>query len=282
MNSFRRPLGLILPGGGALCAWQAGALETLVLAGLKFDHVVGVSGGALNAGAYYAGLLPEEMHHWRDADGIRALALAPRLRPLSLCDIRSVWNLVDYALDDEKMRRQGICDLTVLNFRDEDSRTVYARFTPRGERGWDGPLADRLVASAAIPFIYPPVSIGGKLYRDGGTRGVEPAHFDALAQCRDIVVIHPIRPDERGRRPWGPWARREQAIRERSLAEVEEGLDCLRGRPEPPRVLSLYPSQILDFSMLGFTTRNCRPAVDLGVKDGSAYLASQGAIELAR
>ena len=33
-----RPLGLLLQGGGALGAWQAGALEELDRSGLRFEH----------------------------------------------------------------------------------------------------------------------------------------------------------------------------------------------------------------------------------------------------
>lgn len=273
MFSQQRPLGLVLPGGGALCAWQGGCLEALVAAGIHFDHVLGISGGALNGGAYFANRLLDEMHHWRDADGIRALQFSPRLRPWSLFAIQPVWDLVKYALDEERVRRESICDLTVLTLREEGCQTVYSRFTPKGERGWDGPLADRLVASCAIPGIYPPVSIGSKLYRDGGVPGSAPIRFDALTRCREIFVIHPIRPDEGGRKHWGPWARREQVIREVALTELWEGLDSLRGLPEPPRITQLYPSRVLDFSMLGFRTKNCLPAVELGISDGKAFLA---------
>ena len=264
-----------------MCAWQGGCLEALVEAGLRFDHVIGISGGALNGGAYFAGRLLDEMHHWRDATGIKALQFSPRLRPLSLFSIDPVWRLVDYAMDDDKVRREGICDLTVLTSRQEDRTTVYSRFTPGGERGWDGPLADRLVASCAIPGIYPPVRIGSTSYRDGGMSGAAPLRFDALAGCREVVVIGPIRADERGRKYWGPLARREQAIREVALAETAEGLACLRRLADPPRIIDLSPSTTLDFSMLGFTTRNCLPAVELGNRDGRAFLARKLAGALA-
>ncbi|UPT75585.1 MAG: SOS response-associated peptidase family protein [Elusimicrobiota bacterium] len=196
------PLGLVLPGGGALCSWQGGALETLSKS-LRFDKIVGVSAGALNGGAYFTGRLPEEMRHWRDADSIRALRLRPRLFPASVFSSDPAWELVSYAADDERARRDAICDLTVLSLRDHDRRTVYSRFTPKGARGWDGPLADRLVASCAIPLVYPRVRVGPHYYRDGGTAGVDGAHFLDLAGCETVVAIRPVRPDERGRRHWG-------------------------------------------------------------------------------
>lgn len=268
------PLGLVLPGGGALCAWQGGVLETLSKT-LRFDKVVGISAGALNGGAYFTGRLPEEMRHWRDADHIRALRFRPRLFPPSFSSNDATWELVEYASDDERARREAICDLTVLTLRDRDRRTVYSRFTPRGERGWDGPLADRLVASCAIPLVYPRVRVGREWYRDGGTSGVDGAHFLDLAGCATVVVIRPVRPDERGRRHWGPLARAEQKVREACLNEVDEGVRSLRALPKPPRVLEIVPSKSLDFSMIGFNTRNCLPAVELGEKDALAFLAAE-------
>lgn len=268
------PLGLVLPGGGALCSWQGGVLEALAAANVPFDHVVGISGGALNGGAYFAGRFMDEMRHWRDTDGIRALRFSPKLSPFSLFKIDPAWELVDYALDEDRAKREAICDLTVLSFRERDRRTVYSRFSPNGARGWDGPLATRLVASCAIPVIYPPVNIDGERYRDGGSPGVEPARFDALAHCGAVVVITPVRPDERGRKHWGPVARHEQRIREVALDEVEQGLAPLRKLANPPRVIYIFPSKVLDFSMLGFTSRNCGPAVEQGTKDARTFLAS--------
>lgn len=266
------PLGLVLPGGGALCSWQGGVLETLSKT-MTFQKVLGVSAGALNGGAYFTGRLPEEMRHWRDIDRLDALRLRPRLFPVSVFSSDPAWELVSYAEDDERARREARCDLTVLSLRDHDKRTVYSRFTPRGERGWDGPLADRLVASCAIPLVYPRVRVGQHYYRDGGTSGVDGAHFLDLADCATVVVIRPVRPDERGRRHWGPLARREQQVRESNLDEVEQGLASLRALPRPPRILEIIPSKTLDFSMLGFTTRNCLPAVELGERDARAFLA---------
>jgi len=83
---LRRPLGLILSGGGSLGAWQAGCLAALIRGGLVFDKVLGFSAEALTGAAYFLGADRDLLGRWRDAGRSRILLLSPRLRPwFSLC-----------------------------------------------------------------------------------------------------------------------------------------------------------------------------------------------------
>jgi NTE family protein len=47
-----RPLAFVLPGGGALGAYQVGVLQALAAAGVQPDLLVGVSAGSVNAALY--------------------------------------------------------------------------------------------------------------------------------------------------------------------------------------------------------------------------------------
>jgi NTE family protein len=51
-------------------------------------------------------------------------------------------------------------------------------------------LADAVGASCAVPGVWPPVSINGRLWMDGGMRS--PANVDLAAGCERIVVIAPL------------------------------------------------------------------------------------------
>lgn len=274
---FRSPLGLALAGGGALGSWQAGVLSALTEGGLSFDKVLGFSAGALTGAAYFLGREEELLSRWRAIDSHRILRFSPRLSPLSLFSGESVWEAVRHASDEESAKRAGRCDFLVVSLRD-DGLPVYSRFSPGGARGWDGPLDARLVASCAIPVIFPPVRIeeaaGPRLYRDGGIPGREPLSFADFAGCRDLVVVEMVRPEEPGPSAWGPIARREQKARVSVREHMNRGVLSLAGLPEPPRVFRLSPSKVLDFTMLCFRERHCGPALELGLADGRGFLMS--------
>jgi NTE family protein len=51
-------------------------------------------------------------------------------------------------------------------------------------------LVDAVAASCAVPIIWPPVTIQGKRYMDGGVRSV--ANVDLARGCQRVVVIAPI------------------------------------------------------------------------------------------
>ena len=65
-QDFER-IALLLQGGGALGAYQAGVFEALHEAGIEPDWVIGTSIGAINAGLI-AGNPPERgSHAWRSS-----------------------------------------------------------------------------------------------------------------------------------------------------------------------------------------------------------------------
>jgi NTE family protein len=50
-------------------------------------------------------------------------------------------------------------------------------------------LVDAVAASCAVPLVWPPITIGGRPYMDGGVRSV--ANIDLAAGCERVVVIAP-------------------------------------------------------------------------------------------
>lgn len=277
---FRRPLGLFLSGGGALGSWQAGFLACLVKAGLEFDRILGFSAGALSGAGYCLRRMDELEQRWKNSDDNNILRFGPRLQPPTLFSDAGVWAAVVNAGDQAAARAAARCELFVVSYRVEEQARVYSRFTPQGARGWDGPLDARLVASCAIPMIFPPqrISEGEKTftYVDGGVRGREPMRCDLLEGCKDVIAVEMIRAEEIGRRRWNPIAQRDQRGREVLRAHMDAGIESLRRLPEPPRVFRAAPSRVLDFSMLAFKSKTCAPALDLGVRDGESFLRSPG------
>lgn len=275
--SFRRPLGLALCGGGALGAWEAGCLAALSRAGLVFERVVGFSAGALCGAAYFLGREEDLLQEWRQISRRRVLRLRPRLKPLSLFSSRPLREAVGSWGGEPRAKLMGRCELTVVSLCADDGIPAYARFTPRGEGGWDGPWEDRLAASCAIPWVFPPVvlSEGGhpRRYVDGGVPGSKPLSFDCLKGSADVIALDLVRPEEMGRGRWG-LGRLDQRLRETVRRQMDDGLDALPGLPGPPRLFRLAPSRVLDYLSFDFSSRGCTPAVELGISDGERFLNS--------
>lgn len=272
LPELRRPLGLALAGGGALASWQAGALAEFGRAGLAFDEVLGFSAGALAGAAVVLDNVAEVVRRWREVDDARLLTFAPQRSPLSLFSGEPVWNSIRDTWDDEDAKRRARGALTVVSLDARTRRPEYSRFDAAAGV-WDGPLARRLLASCAIPVVFPPVAVGGRSFVDGGVRGSAPLSFSALGACRDVVVLEMVRPEERGARSWSPVWLWEQVSREVVLDLMDEGVTSLLERPDPPRVFRVYPDRALDFVSLDFSSRRCALAVTQGEADGRSFLA---------
>lgn len=174
----------VFSGGGARGALHVGALRALLEAGIHPDMLVGTSVGAWNA-AWLA--------HAPTLDGVEALAdIWRRLHTdqILLGQRRSFWSraralpglLLLAALrriaggcsslySDTGLRRLLSQRFADLAFEDLDlPLSVIATDLSRGGRAvfQHGTIVDALLASSAIPGVFPPVSIDGALYADGG------------------------------------------------------------------------------------------------------------------
>ena len=208
-----RRIALVLQGGGALGAYQAGAYAGLAAAGYRPDWVVGVSIGAVN-GAIIAGNPPERrldalrewwslvsercatpMVEWpgamRDvanawsAAGVVATGVngffTPRVPPPVLLPPGGpeAWSWYDTTPLHATLER--LVDFDLLN----DGPVRYAAATTEVETGnfvyFDtsttrvGP--EHVMASGALPPSLPAVIIGDKAYWDGGLVSNSPLNY---------------------------------------------------------------------------------------------------------
>jgi len=276
-------LGLFLQGGGALGAWQAGALETLVAAGAGFDSIMGYSVGVINGAALAFGRLPEAMERWRRLDG-RALKLKPRLKPFALCSPDALRDFFDFERDDARAKAAIKIDFTVVTACLSEGAALNARFSPGGGV-WDGPFVEHAAASCAIPLVFPPVDVHfrGRPVRllDGGVPVGAPPDFSPLARCPDVLVLEMVRADEVGRRELLPWRAIDQSAREVGRRLVDRGLKTfLEGENAPPRVFRLAPSRRLAPMMLDFRSPGLKEMLALGARDAAALLADAGSFRV--
>jgi NTE family protein len=227
------PIALLLAGGGARGAYEAGALTVLLpeleRRGQRPDIVVGTSVGALNAAfvAATAHLPVGEVAQaataiWSSIRYEQVLAplvspgsigrLAgylgealgvPRARAWSVLDPsplgRSLPELVDFAQLRRNVAGATVRTAAVVATSARTARSVVFHDGGRPDAAHDDKrgidyVAGRLrlehvLASSAIPALFPAVEVGDAWYTDGGTRLNTPIKPALALGARRVVVI---------------------------------------------------------------------------------------------
>jgi len=215
---------LVLGGGGlAGIAWELGLLAGLAELGLDVrdaDLVVGTSAGSIVGTLLRTGGDPAGLY-------ARQLEPAPAAeRPVDF-DATAMMTAIAQRLagvtgEDDARARVGALALEATTVPEGDRRAIIeARI---GDPAWpagrlvvtavdtgDGSFAafdrdsgvsllDAVAASCAVPTVWPPITIGGRRYMDGGMRSVTNA--DLAAGCERVLVVAPFPGPSGG--PLGP------------------------------------------------------------------------------
>src|SRR5262245_25263360 len=204
------PTTLVLSGGGAKGAYEAGVAALFVEHGLPLRLVAGSSAGALNAAMIADGRMDRLEALWRGLTRDQVYSLRARVlfggllpgwltllvldRAGSLFDPAPLRELIDATLDLERIRASPVGLLVVT--------TDLAR---REQRLFNNQTVTReaLMAAVAVPGAFPAVDIDGTLLVDGGLTGRAPV-LEALAAAPEVeraVVVMSYAPDERGASP---------------------------------------------------------------------------------
>jgi NTE family protein len=180
----------VFAGGGSLGAVEVGMLQALVGHEPTPDFVIGSSVGAINA-AYFAAQ--------PDADGVARLAAIWRrlqsrdvfpLRPLhgllgfvglrrSLLDPGPLTALLERELPYQRLEDAALPCRVVATDALDGTRVVIS----------SGPAVPALLASAAIPGVFPPRRFGDKHLIDGGISSNTPIAAAIELGARRIVVL---------------------------------------------------------------------------------------------
>jgi NTE family protein len=183
---------LALGSGGARGLAHIAVIEALDEMGLRPAAIAGTSIGSLIGAAYAAGMSGKDIRHHVLALAHRRGELRRRLmkaRAGSFADFFSGGFSQATQLDAEKVCAQVLpetmpADFSLLPI----PLTVVATDLHRRQEALlaSGPLRPALAASIAIPGIFRPVVIDGRVLIDGGT--TNPLPYDKLAGQADIVV----------------------------------------------------------------------------------------------
>ena len=217
---------LVLQGGGALGAYQAGAYEALAAADLTPDWVAGISIGAINA-AIIAGNTPENrvkrlrMFWEKVSSGLQGSSYIPGDHGRSIFNETSSWLTTlfgipgfftprfpppslalpgtDAALSfyDTAPLRQTLAELVDFNILNTDGIRVSVGAVNIKSGNFkffdttaDKITADHIMASGALPPGFPPVVIAGESYWDGGLVSNTPLQYviDEAHGDKDLCI----------------------------------------------------------------------------------------------
>ncbi|MEW1911639.1 patatin-like phospholipase family protein [Kitasatospora sp. NPDC085895] len=203
---------LVLGGGGTLGgAWEIGVLAGLAEAGVDptgTDTVIGTSAGAvlgarLTAGAHPAQLLAGELA------GTPAVAV----RVTAAQTARFLWAALAARDPERSVRRLGraalvsrtvpesevLAAITTLldgvhDWPDRDLRLASVEAATGRLAVFDAssgvPLPQAVAASCAVPVLWPPVSVAGRRWMDGGTRSTTNVHL--ARGHRRVLALSPV------------------------------------------------------------------------------------------
>ena len=161
-------IAFVLSGGGNRGAIQVGMLRALLRAGIRPDLVVGASVGAINGAGLAADPTPDGVEALaRTWSGLRDDTLFPRHQ-------YGGWRFIQHrnsVYSDTGLRR--VIESFLPYARLEDAAVpieVVAASLTTGNEVWftEGPAVEAILASAALPGVFPPVRIGSDLLIDGG------------------------------------------------------------------------------------------------------------------
>jgi len=214
--------GLILPGGGALAAYQVGVLKAIAelvdSEALPFDSISGISAGALNATALAqnADNFLDAISHleriWTELStndvftldyGLLRGFMSKTHKPHSFLNIEPLAELLQRELGDDRLveiqlkngHLKGLA-VTASNYSTGEATTFFESSIE--SLYWHDHRRDsvrtrigvpHLLASAALPLLFPPQRIGNEYFVDGSLRMNEPLRPVIKMGADRILVI---------------------------------------------------------------------------------------------
>jgi NTE family protein len=206
MNARSSPcdVAFVLGGGGLLGAHEVGMLAALAERRIEPDVVLGTSIGAVNGALYAAepgaGGVERLRRLWRDSEALWSGSALRRLTTLA----RTRTYLQPFAEVRERLARvlpvQRVEDLAV-RFQ------CVAASIERAAEHWftEGPLAEVVLASCAVPGVLPPVRVGDEHFIDGGIVNSIPVSRGVELGARTIYVLQVGRAEQTLKPPRWPW-----------------------------------------------------------------------------
>lgn len=269
----RKPrVAFVLSGGGNLGAMQVGMLRALVEHGIVPDVVLGCSIGAMNGAAFAAE---------PTADGVARLTeiweAAPQRNVMPSSRFPPAVQMLrrGSAMHHNSGLRNSIVAMLGDKLTFEDLALPFqcnAADIDSAMTTWfsEGDLVEPILASAALPAVYPPVEIDGHTYIDGGVIENVPISRAVELGCRTIYVLHlgpHGRPEHELRRPI------DGALQAYWVARNSQFARDLASLPDRVRAIVLPPGERPGLKHDDFS--QTRLLLQRGYDNASRFLAEQ-------
>lgn len=181
-----RRIGLVLGGGGSRGLAHIGVLQVLMREGIPIDLIVGTSMGAIVGALYASGIHPEEMVKTvQGMQGSQMFSLAHLFSARSRQRTLEEWLQANLPVSTfEELQ----CPLTAVAVDVVEGVEVTLD---------SGPLVPALLASSAVPGIFPPVRRGDQLLADGGVIDSLSTHLGYKLGAEKVIAVDVYPPLER-------------------------------------------------------------------------------------
>lgn len=260
----------VLAGGASLGAIQAGMADVLVAAGIQPDLVIGSSVGALNGAWLASHPGPEGAKFLCDVWlSVRRRDIFP-VNPLQI--LRGLAGRTDHTVSSAPLARW--LSVRAPFFQLEQAAVPLHVVATDLQAGTpvvlsSGDAIEALLASSAIPGVFPPVEIDGRLLVDGGLAANTPVS-QAIDLGADVVYLLPTESEEPGVRPRSALGVTFQSIAHlhghASVSEIRANASrCNLYVVPPPASLGVSP----------FDFRQSRQLMDLGRERTEEWIATR-------
>jgi NTE family protein len=180
----------VLAGGGSRGAVQIGMLAELIDRGIRADRVFGASVGAINGAAYASNPTAEGLAKmaaiWTELRGTDIFPRGALDGPWAFLQKRAAVHsnsglraIIEAGIDFENLQDAKIpIEVVTTSLTDGRERWIG-----------HGNALDAILASSAIPSIFPPVVIDGDVLVDGGVVNNVPISRAIAAGCTRLYVL---------------------------------------------------------------------------------------------
>lgn len=277
---------LVLGGGGPVgIAWESGLVAGLAEGGVdvsQADFIMGTSAGSVVGAQLALGKAPAALYTAITAHPPQPAA-QPGTTPAAPPVLTHLMELMQQAASgsmppDELRRKIGAFALNAKTITEEEFLVSFGRMLASSD-AWpgrpyactavdavdgsfvlwdkdaDAPLNRAVASSCSVPGIYPPITINGRRYIDGGMRSATNAD---CAMDYNTVLVVAVTTDVQG--PMGDQSRERLAAELAELRDAGRKVECLQ--PDAGSRSAFGPN-LMDFSRR-------TPAAEAGYAQGKA------------
>jgi len=195
---------LVLSGGGAKGAFAAGAIKHLVVErGLAFEIVVGTSTGSLLAPLVVTQDIADLLNIYENVEDQDVLTDRPDLLAFLFSDALSGSEPLEQLINrfvGERGRYHKLVTSSVGLFVTVVNLQTGAVEYGNQHQDSKAVLLKKILASASVPVLMPPIRIGPYTYVDGGVKDIAPFN-KAIEEGANHIVAIVLSPDEAHRTP---------------------------------------------------------------------------------